>query len=61
MQHLRLYPVDVGHRSNYINYLPLFSLLLPLLFRFYSILDLYINLNCESHRFNDEFAKEMNV
>jgi hypothetical protein len=53
--------VDVGHRSNYINYLPLFSLLLPLLFRFYSILDLYINLNCESHRFNDEFAKEMNV
>jgi hypothetical protein len=37
--------VDVGHRTNYVNSLSLFSLLLPLLFHFYSILDLYTNLN----------------
>jgi hypothetical protein len=35
--------VDVGHRLNHVNSLSLFSLLLPLLFYFYSILDLYVH------------------
>jgi hypothetical protein len=48
MYPFRLYFVDVGYRPDHVNFLSLFSVLLPLLFRFYYILDLYTNLNMAS-------------